>query len=682
MSTYQTLIKIIFTLFFGLIALSANALTLSKNDTGRRLSSDISVLEDKTGQLGITEVSSPQIQSQFQPWLNKGDVNLGFSQSAYWLKLSLAREDDAPLNWLIEIPYLSLETIDFYAPGQPPVLTGAAREFSSRPIASRYFLLPITPATETEHYYIRVKSQYALTIPIDLWRPKPFYEDAQKTLTVQALYFGGLLALLIYNFFLWISLKDLRFLFYTLFCSLLGMGIFAGNGFGRLFLWHDASAFDVVSQSTLISASLIFGIKFAITFLKGAEVAPRSARSLSISSIVFAAVSLLLLSTIWIAIPTYWIYQVFIINSMLATALILWTGVCAWRKNVTGARFFLLAWCMLLGGGLVGSLRAFGVLPTNSFTSYSVQIASAAEMLLLALALADTVRNERDERELAQRRAYDSSQQLMQVLKESEQELEKAVEERTEQLKVSLVNEKAVLAQYVRFGSLISHEFRNPLGIIDSQVALMKKELALGVANTGQRLDTISGATQRLVKMFDQWLADGQAKPDIRPMQIGSIKIAQWLPQFLHENRMFHNQHEIEPKLNGSAETLHADKELLDIALVNLLDNACKYSAVGSPITIATEHKLGFIGISVIDHGIGIAPEHRELVFEENFRIPTENGAQGTGLGLPLVKNIVNNHGGHIELQSQTGHGSIFTMWFPEHADDIRNPDNSTPLNA
>jgi signal transduction histidine kinase len=46
------------------------------------------------------------------------------------------------------------------------------------------------------------------------------------------------------------------------------------------------------------------------------------------------------------------------------------------------------------------------------------------------------------------------------------------------------------------------------------------------------------------------------------------------------------------------------------------------------------------------------------------------------------VKNIVNNHGGHIELQSQTGHGSIFTMWFPEHADDIRNPDNSTPLNA
>ena len=120
----------------------------------------------------------------------------------------------------------------------------------------------------------------------------------------------------------------------------------------------------------------------------------------------------------------------------------------------------------------------------------------------------------------------------------------------------------------------------------------------------------------------------------------------------------------------------------MDIALVNLLDNACKYSAVGSPITIATERKLGFIGISVIDHGIGIAPEHRELVFEENFRIPTENGAQGSGLGLPLVKNIVNNHGGHIELHSLIGRGSTFTMWFPEHADDSPKPNKTTPINA
>jgi two-component system, sensor histidine kinase LadS len=682
MSTNQTILKIIFTLFFGLFAFSANGLTLSKEETGRRLTSDIYLLEDKSGAMDIETVRSPLVQSQFQPWAKKGDVSLGFSRSAYWLKVSIARQSDAPPNWLIEIPYLSLETIDFYAPGQAPILTGSARAFSSRPIASRYFLLPITPATETQDYYIRVTSQYSLTIPIDVWRPRPFYEDAQRTLTIQALYFGGLLALLIYNFFLWISLKDLRFLLYTMFCSLLGLGIFAGNGFGRLFLWNDASAFDVISQSLLISMSLVFGIQFASLFLKISEVAPQSSRILNITSIISGTVSVLLLASLWIDIPTYWIYQVFIVNSVFAIIFIIWTGISTRHKKITGSRFFLLAWCMLLCGGIVGGLRAFGLVPNNFITGYSVQISSAAEMLLLAFALAEMVKNERDARDLAQRQAFDSSQQLMQVLKQSEERLEKAVEERTEQLRVSLANEKTVLAQYVRFGSLIAHEFRNPLGIIDSQVALLKKELAMGISNSGPRLDTISGATHRLVKMFDQWLSDGKAKPNSRPMQIIAINIPLWLPQFLHENRMFHASHQIEPILNSSVDTLYADKELLDIALVNLVDNACKYSASGSPITISTKRKLGYIGISVIDHGMGIAPEHRELVFEENFRIPSEKNTMGTGLGLPLVKNIVNNHGGHIELQSQTGQGSTFTMWFPEQADASRISDNSKTINA
>jgi signal transduction histidine kinase len=174
----------------------------------------------------------------------------------------------------------------------------------------------------------------------------------------------------------------------------------------------------------------------------------------------------------------------------------------------------------------VASLRIFGLVQTNALTAYSVQISSAAEMLLLAFALADTVRHERDAREHAQQQALASSEQLMQVMKESEQRLENAVEERTAQLNLSLATEKAVLAQYVRFGSLISHEFRNPLGIIDSQVALMKKSPASAGPDHLSRLDAISSATQRLVKMFDQWLADGQVRPDLRPMTVVPVSVA------------------------------------------------------------------------------------------------------------------------------------------------------------
>jgi len=503
-------------------------------------------------------------------------------------------------------------------------------------------------------------------VPINVWKPRAFYEQAHKTLTLQALYFGGLLALLIYNFFLWLSLKDLRFLLYTLFCSLLGLGIFAGNGFGRLFVWPDAADFDVISQTLFISSALVFGIEFAVVFLKGREVAPRCTRALHVSAVVSAAIGLLLVVSLWQQIPRYWIYQSFIFASLIATPMIIWTGIAAVRRDIPGARFFLLAWCLLLAGGVVGSLRIFGFVQTNAFTAYSVQISSAAEMLLLAFALADTVRHERDERERAQQQALASSEQLMKVMKESELRLEKAVEERTAQLNVSLATEKAVLAQYVRFGSLISHEFRNPLGIIDSQVALMKKALAAGSSDHGSRLDAITGATRRLVKMFDKWLADGQARTDIRPVQVAPIPIMSWLPKFLKENQVFVGRHAVEIVMDPSTQMLHADKELLDIALLNLLDNACKYSAPDSTIIIASSLKPGFVGISVRDHGAGIAAEHQQEIFEEYFRIPSNDGARGTGLGLPLVKNIINNHNGHIELTSEPGHGSTFTMWFPD----------------
>lgn len=166
--------------------------------------------------------------------------------------------------------------------------------------------------------------------------------------------------------------------------------------------------------------------------------------------------------------------------------------------------------------------------------------------------------------------------------------------------------------------------------------------------------------------MFDKWLADGPQAADIRTPQKSELMIAQWLPQFLQENRMFLGNRRIEMQLDETVTNLYTDKELLDIALLNLLDNACKYSPSSSTITITSGRKPGFIGINVIDHGNGIAPEHHERIFEEYFRIPTDAGARGTGLGLPFVKTIMNNHDGHIELQSTPGHGSTFTLWFPE----------------
>lgn len=136
------LFKLVAALLLSLCALPGYSLTLSSNERVYPLSAETSLLEDPTGELSLADVSSPEFQQKFQPWSQPGDISLGFSQSAHWIKLSLSRAEDSPADWLIEIPYLGLENIEFHAPDQLPVLTGSARPFSSRPLAHRFFLFP------------------------------------------------------------------------------------------------------------------------------------------------------------------------------------------------------------------------------------------------------------------------------------------------------------------------------------------------------------------------------------------------------------------------------------------------------------------------------------------------------------------------------------------------------------
>ena len=138
MSSRHCLLKLIVALCLLLSALPGQSLTLTKNESIYQLSAEVSLLEDPTGELSLAEVSSPKFQRKFHPWPHAGDINLGFSESAYWLKLTISRDEDALPNWLIEIPHLGLENIEFYAPDQLPVLTGSAH---------RFFLFPITITT-------------------------------------------------------------------------------------------------------------------------------------------------------------------------------------------------------------------------------------------------------------------------------------------------------------------------------------------------------------------------------------------------------------------------------------------------------------------------------------------------------------------------------------------------------
>ena len=643
------------------------ALTLGAQDTQVNLGRAAQVLEDPTGLLGIDEVRAPQWAAQFKsPSIAGSDLNVGYTTSAYWLRVPLQRAQSGPAKWLLEVPYTTINTLDLYRPQGPAVLTGKELPLSSRPVLYRFFAFPIELSTTEQYFYIRATSSYALTLPLVAWQSQAFDTFQQRVLILQALYIGGLMALLLYNLLLFFSLHDRRFLLYSLYVFFFGLGIIASNGYGRLFLWPEWAAFDEIAQGALLSIGALFATEFARNFLNTRRHTPRMDVVLRLSGGLFLVTGVGMFASLWWTVPVQQLYQALTLNCMVMGTLIFVSGGKALRGGDRGARFFVLAWTLLWLGVLLAAMRSFGWLPTNAVTSYILQICSAFEMLLLSLALADTIHAERLRREQSQQQALEAQRQLVSVLQSSEEKLERAVQERTEQLKVSLDQQNEMLNQYVRFGSLISHEFRNPLAIINSQLSVIRKEHENGVDRIGQRVAAIGSATQRLARLFEKWLQSDRLKGNlqtIRPIQIG---LMDWLQHTVEANAYLLLNHPVVWRWADGMPDLWADESLLEIAVANLLENACKYSPDGSTIVVETRQQADLIGIAVVDLGCGISPEHQGRVFDEFFRVTPESNVMGMGLGLAIVARIAQAHGGCVELSSQLGQGSCFCIWLPQ----------------
>lgn len=402
------------------------------------LVSDIEVLEDRTGQLSIAAVRQLAQAGRFAPINNsQSDINFGFTASAYWLRIRLQRQPEAASRWLLEVPYSQINTLQWYAPEGPVLTTGNDFSLSSRPVFHRHFVFPLELDTTERVFYLRATSDYSLTLPLVLWSIKGFLRHEQGELILQFLYYGALLSLLLYNFLLYCSLRDKRFLFYSLYAAFLGLGMFAGNGYGRLYLWSNAPAFDAVSQSTFFCIAALFATHFTRFFLQTRRYAPWLDRWLQSHAVVFFLLAVGFGASLRWTVPVLQLNEGIFLNSLGMCAAIATAGWKVQRTGENNIRSFLLAWGVLLLGVAVAGMRAFGWLPSNVLTSYSFQISSAFEMLLLSLALADIIHAERRSREQSQQQALQAQQQMLEVLRNSEEKLERAVRQRTIELETA-----------------------------------------------------------------------------------------------------------------------------------------------------------------------------------------------------------------------------------------------------
>jgi len=216
-----------------------------------------------------------------------------------------------------------------------------------------------------------------------------------------------------------------------------------------------------------------------------------------------------------------------------------------------------------------------------------------------------------------------------------------------------------------RFLAAASHDLRQPLHAMTLFVSALSRRLTEGesaelIGNVGQSLRSLRSMIDTLLDMSK--IEAGLIKPSLGPLAIGEF-VALLRPSFAATAR----DRELEFRVGPTSGHVVADRTLLELVARNLLANAFKFTRSGG-VLIGLRRGRGEFGLSVVDTGPGIAPEHREKVFEEFYRDrqAAVGANDGLGLGLAIAKRLTKMMGGRLTLRSRPGKGSAFTIWLRE----------------
>jgi signal transduction histidine kinase len=238
-------------------------------------------------------------------------------------------------------------------------------------------------------------------------------------------------------------------------------------------------------------------------------------------------------------------------------------------------------------------------------------------------------------------------------------------------LEDKLAEEQRLTLLQRNFVSMASHEFRTPLAIIDGHTQrLISRCDLVTTEELAQRARKVKSMVRRMTQLIDNLigsarLIDGPIELYYHPSRVD----LRWL---LRDSCQL--QRELTPDAQilepvGAQELIvYGDSSLLGQLFCNLLSNAVKYSPEGARIEVAAAQEDAQIVVSIRDQGIGIPEEERERVFERYYRGSNTSGIGGSGVGLSLVRSIVELHKGTISLESSEGKGSCFTLRLPANS--------------
>lgn len=642
---YRLLLLLLSLVFSSLVG----AITFDEHIRALPLGQSMYVFEDVRGDASIDDIASPAVQGSFRLH-DKPVLNAGYSRSVFWLRLDLEyrpEQAQGDRNWLLELAYPPLDHLELYLPDEDGSFalaqrTGDALPFDSRQIRQNNYLfeLNLEPG-QAKRVYLRLESQGSIQAPLTLWAPNAYLEQQPGRIYVLGIIYGVLLVMLVYNLFIFVSVRDTSYLYYILYIASFGLYQVSVNGAGIEYFWPDSPWWANAATPFLIGAAALFGCQFARSFLHTAEHSPWVDRLLLLLMVCGVVVMLLALSVSYataLRLATY--------LALLFTVVIFAAGILAWLRGMRVARYFIFAWTAFLAGGIVNTLMVLGYLPNVFLTMYASQIGSALEVGLLSLALADRINAMKEER--------------TRILQEAGRKLEALNQE--------LADSNRFKDEFL---ATVTHELRTPMnGVIGSLELMQTVKMDVELE---QYQKTAAASARDMMRMVNDILA-------LTELQAGKLypRHEAFSLRGLFDGLRAHYAPRAEDK--GLRFTLELEDSLPDIlegdaaklaqALGYLLDNAIKFTNEGG-VTLQvgrTGNPGNNLPLSVVvsDTGIGFAQSEGDLYqrFHQLDGSMTRKYG-GLGIGLAICRQLVDLLGGSLSHESQPGVGSRFRLNVP-----------------
>ena len=623
-------------LLFMLMVLPARAAQpLLLDGAHHSLVGHLAVLVDAQHELGIESV----VDADFKEL--DAHLNLGFTPAAAWLRFTVIASTGAP--WWLEVSPAWLSKLTLYVPdakgGFEARQTGYAMDPGQREVSYRNAIFRLDlPIAQPQTFYLRVESTQSLRAKLDFWQPQSFAGEVAWNQFGWGIYAGLVVALMLSICWFWWITGDTAYLVMgTSAVMMLMMRLLSEGGLQHWLAISPALLDPLVGCAVALTSAT--GTQFVNRFTKLENYLPRFARVFTASVWLMALLACL---RFWLGLytATMPLLQVAIIGTVLL-------------------HIVLTAWLVKRG-----QAQSMTVLIALASFWFVVPVRMGQTLGWIPLILNDTLMLH------ASQIAYLSIMNYAGHLRYAAMRLENAntqtLHEAVTRLEQANALERATHQAHRQFVATMSHELRNPLAVVDASIQNMAQ---LGGSafdeKTRARIEKIQHATDRLTLIIDECLTPEHL--DIAPdaSQRKQVLLHEMLHDLALDAKRFSSETHTVVLACDPALTVNCNPTLLKLALRTLVDNALKYTPAGTVIHLRGEVDAQTTLIEVSDDGPGIDAHDLPHIFEKFYRGRTSGLKPGTGLGLALALQVVESHGGVIEVASPQGSGAAFTVRLP-----------------